>query len=336
MWAVHKAHLYFAGTDFMLVVDHRPLIPVLNSKSLDELPSPRLVRLKEKLALHQLTAVWRPGIEHKIVDCFSRYPVDDPGIDDEQAFVEATAHIHAMLFQAQRDHTTDDRILALLEDPISRVSKQKRIRTLNTNNSPQPSMASHLTSADSTAPWDPFSPFVTTYGLPTGLSCMAHAWWFPHDSGKRFSTSCTPPIKAKTALYAGPDRWSTGHPSQTIFAMWSVAARRAQNASPPTPLSPSWSNRRRPARSNVLPPTSSAGGPPLSGVHRPLLWLAHSRHLGPHSHISPGHQPAEGMDVGKRHSSTAYNGWRSPVYLAGIQRVLCQLGNLSYDQQPSS
>ena len=119
MWAVHKAHLYLAGADFELVDDHRPLIPILNSKSLDELPSPRLVRLKEKLALYQLTAVWWPGIEHKIVDCFSRYPVDDPDVDDEQADVEATAHIHAMLFQAQRDHTTDDidRILALLEDP---------------------------------------------------------------------------------------------------------------------------------------------------------------------------------------------------------------------------
>ena len=117
VWAVHKAHLYLAGADFELVVDHRPLILILNSKSLDELPSPRLVRLKEKLALYQLTAVWRPGIEHKIVDCFSRYPVDDPDVDDEQADVEATAHIHVMLFKAQRDHNTDDRILALLEDP---------------------------------------------------------------------------------------------------------------------------------------------------------------------------------------------------------------------------
>ena len=117
MWAVHKAHLYLADADFELVVDYRPLIPILNSKSLDELPSPHLVRSKEKLALYQLTAMWRPGIEHKIVDCFSRYPVDDPDVDNEQADVEEIAHIHAMLFQAKRDHTNDDRILALLENP---------------------------------------------------------------------------------------------------------------------------------------------------------------------------------------------------------------------------
>ena len=63
-------------------------------------------------------------------------------------------------------------------------------------------------------------------------------------------------MKAKTALYTGPDRWCTGHPEQTIFAMESVAARRVQNAFLPTPLSPSCSNCRHPARSSVLPPTS--------------------------------------------------------------------------------
>ena len=183
------------------------------------------------------------------MDTFSRYPVDDPDVDDEQADVEATTHIHATLFQAQRDHNTDDRILALLEDPISCISKQKRIRTLNTNSfSPQPSMASHPTIADSTASWDPSSPFVTTYGLPTRCSCMSRVA-VPTRLRKRSTASCNRPIKAKTILYAGPDRWSTGYPSQTIFTLWSTAAQRAQNAFPPTPLSLSWSNRRRPARS---------------------------------------------------------------------------------------
>ena len=117
--------------------------------------------------------------------------------------------------------------------------------------------------------------------------------------------------------------------------MWSVAAWRAQNTFPPTPLSSSWSNRRCSARSRALPRPLPAGRPPLSGVHRPLLWLAHSLYLWPHSHIGRGHRPAEGMDVGKRHSGRADNERQSPVYLAGIQKNLCQLGNPSHDQQPS-
>ena len=123
VWAVHKAHLYLAGADFELVVDHRPLIPILNSKTLDELPSPRLVHLKEKLALYRFTAVWRPGIDHKVVDCFSRYPVDDPDAVDEEADLQTPANTHAMLLQAHEDPTTGDQIHALLEDP--RVARLK-------------------------------------------------------------------------------------------------------------------------------------------------------------------------------------------------------------------
>ena len=84
-WAVKKARLFLAGADFELVVDHRPLIQIINSKTLDELPSPRVVRLKEKLALFRITAVWRPGIKHTVVDVFSRFPVDEPGSDDEDS-----------------------------------------------------------------------------------------------------------------------------------------------------------------------------------------------------------------------------------------------------------
>ena len=82
VWAVQKARVYLAGSNFELVVDHRPLIPIINSKTLDELPSPRIIRLKEKLAMYRMTAVWRAGIKHKVVDCLSRYPVDLPSDDD--------------------------------------------------------------------------------------------------------------------------------------------------------------------------------------------------------------------------------------------------------------
>ena len=103
VWATQKAHLYLAGSDFKLLVDHRPLIPLLNSKTLDEMPSPRLTRLKEKLALYRFTALWRPGVKHKVVDCFSRHPVDDPSPDDSQEDDEAAAYVRAMLLGAHTD-----------------------------------------------------------------------------------------------------------------------------------------------------------------------------------------------------------------------------------------
>ena len=113
-WAVQQAHLYLAGADFTLIVDHRPLIPILNSKTLDELPSPRIIRLKEKLAMYRLTAVWRPGIEHKVVDCFSRHPVDEPDAEDQSNADELGEHLQSMLLQLRRDPESGDALMRIL------------------------------------------------------------------------------------------------------------------------------------------------------------------------------------------------------------------------------
>ena len=43
VWAVQKARLFLAGSDFELVIDHRPLVPIINSKTLDDLTTPRIV-----------------------------------------------------------------------------------------------------------------------------------------------------------------------------------------------------------------------------------------------------------------------------------------------------
>ena len=50
VWAIKKANTFLAGTPFELIVDHRPLVAIINSKSLDQITSPRLIRLKEKLS----------------------------------------------------------------------------------------------------------------------------------------------------------------------------------------------------------------------------------------------------------------------------------------------
>lgn len=64
------------------MVDHKPLVPIINSKTLNEIETPRIIRLKEKLAYTMPIAVWRAGIQHTVVDVFSRYPVDEACEDD--------------------------------------------------------------------------------------------------------------------------------------------------------------------------------------------------------------------------------------------------------------
>lgn len=76
VWAVKKCNIFLRVTQFDLIVDHKALVQIINSKSLNEIETPRIFRLKEKLAYSMLTAQWRAGVNHKIVDLFSRYPVD--------------------------------------------------------------------------------------------------------------------------------------------------------------------------------------------------------------------------------------------------------------------
>ena len=92
-WAVRKNHLFLAGLkEFDIVCDHRPLIPLLNQKSLAQVENPRLLRLREKLVPYHFKAVWKSGKSHCIADALSRAPIDNPTAEDQEA--EADVHHH--------------------------------------------------------------------------------------------------------------------------------------------------------------------------------------------------------------------------------------------------
>lgn len=86
--AVTKTRLFVTRADFELKVDHKLLILIINSKKLAELSTQRIERMKERLAGFRMKASWQPGSKHKLVDSFSRNPVDDPDADDIQSASE--------------------------------------------------------------------------------------------------------------------------------------------------------------------------------------------------------------------------------------------------------
>jgi len=93
-WAMAKCRLYLFGLpNFTLITDHRPLIPILNSYSLDAVENPRLQRLKEKVSPYIFTAVWRAGKQLCIPDALSRAPVSRPTPEDETERDKAAAHV---------------------------------------------------------------------------------------------------------------------------------------------------------------------------------------------------------------------------------------------------
>lgn len=129
-WATSKCRLHLFGlSHFTLMTDHRPLIPILNSYTLDAVENPRLQRLKEKVSPYVFTAVWRAGKQLCIPDALSRAPVSRPIPEDETDCEVTSASVRCMVTHssiASTDEssppTDNDRILqdlraAAREDP---------------------------------------------------------------------------------------------------------------------------------------------------------------------------------------------------------------------------
>ena len=73
MEGLHKAKHFILGCEKLIVaVDHKPLLGLLNDKSLAEIDNPRLLMLKEKTLWFNFKVVWVPGRTNAGPDFMSR------------------------------------------------------------------------------------------------------------------------------------------------------------------------------------------------------------------------------------------------------------------------
>ena len=116
-WGCRKMAKYLQGLpEFFIETDHKPLVPILNSKPIAEM-SPRIQRLRMKLLGFQFTASYIPGKELSDADALSRAPVSEPNIADELAETELTTYVQSIVdnlpasndrLHEIRKHTSDD------------------------------------------------------------------------------------------------------------------------------------------------------------------------------------------------------------------------------------
>ena len=72
VWAVKKCHKFLAGlSHFQIIVDHNPLLSILNNRRLDEIENPLLQRLRIKLMSYNFTTFWQKGSSHNAPDALS-------------------------------------------------------------------------------------------------------------------------------------------------------------------------------------------------------------------------------------------------------------------------
>ena len=73
MEGLHKAKHFILGCEKLIVaVDHKPLLSLLNDKSLADIDNPRLLMLKEKTLWFNFKVVWVPGRTNAGPDFMSR------------------------------------------------------------------------------------------------------------------------------------------------------------------------------------------------------------------------------------------------------------------------
>ena len=94
-WACEKFSDYLLGKDFKVETDHKPLVSLLGSKNLDELP-PRIQRFRMRLMRYSFTIVHIPGKNIITADALSRAPMsagptkaDQQLSEDTQSFVSS-------------------------------------------------------------------------------------------------------------------------------------------------------------------------------------------------------------------------------------------------------
>ena len=98
---MQKCRQFLEGLpSFLLLTDHRPLIPILNEYSLDKLDNPRILRLRLKMQRYSFTARWIPGKKNLMADALSRAPVHLGSPSDELAEVPSSADACVSLLAA--------------------------------------------------------------------------------------------------------------------------------------------------------------------------------------------------------------------------------------------
>ncbi|KAJ8406924.1 hypothetical protein AAFF_G00292000 [Aldrovandia affinis] len=120
-WTCERFAEFLIGKSFSIETDHKPLVPLLGSRNLDELP-PRIQRLRMCLMRFSYTISHVPGKEIATADVLSRAPVDSTteGLREEEINLYADSVIASLPATEKRlreiqTHQDNDDILRKLK-----------------------------------------------------------------------------------------------------------------------------------------------------------------------------------------------------------------------------
>ena len=82
--ALDKARHYVLGCpDLTIATDHNPLVKLFGDRSLEAIPNPRLLRLKERSLRYKFQIKHIPGVRNAAADALSRHPVGNQDVVEQ-------------------------------------------------------------------------------------------------------------------------------------------------------------------------------------------------------------------------------------------------------------
>ena len=122
-WACEKFSDYILGKPIPIETDHKPLVPLLGTKSLDSLP-PRVLRFRLRLDRFTYNIIHVPGKHLHAADALSRAPLTSTdGDKDLQALAELLMPTHIAQLPAGKERLDTYRS-AQKSDPILSKPRQ--------------------------------------------------------------------------------------------------------------------------------------------------------------------------------------------------------------------
>ena len=124
-WACERSWEYLVGKSIYIETDHKPLVPLLSTRTLDQLP-PRIQRFRMRLMRFHLKEIKHvPGKQMYIADALSRLQTQSqetqPTIQDD----EMTAHVASVITSLPASDTQLQQIReAQEEDPVCKEIKE--------------------------------------------------------------------------------------------------------------------------------------------------------------------------------------------------------------------
>ena len=95
-WACERFQEYLLGKHFKLETDHKPLVPLLSSKSIDEMPI-RIQRFRLRLMRFSYDICYVPGTQICTANTLSRAPITEPDQVDEELQKEVNAFVDIVI-----------------------------------------------------------------------------------------------------------------------------------------------------------------------------------------------------------------------------------------------